>query len=143
MSEEACRSNAHSYVYVYYIYTTPGLLYMSRYLHTCTGMCIATFTAVLFFVSCPSLFCLYRARRVLRRWLVQQSNACSDIVVSVVATGKIRAVLTIHASETPVRTELRCYFRELLKSRSEQQSTRCCRIELSCAAGVMLTIMKL
>ena len=52
---------------------------------------------------------------------------------------KIRAVLTIHTSETPIRTELRCYFRDVLKPRSEQQSTRCRRIELSCAAGVILT----
>ena len=57
------------------------------------------------------------------------------IVVSVVATGEIRAVLTIHdhAGKTPIRTELRCYFREVLKSRSEKQSTRCRTIELSCA----------
>ena len=59
---------------------------------THVGMCIATFSAVLFFVSCPSLFCLDldRARRVLLlRWLVQKSSTCSDIVVSVVATGEI------------------------------------------------------
>ena len=56
---------------------------------------------------------------------------------SVAATGKIRAVLTIHAGETPIRTELRCYFREVLKPSSEQQSTRRRRIELSCAGEVL------
>ena len=119
------------------IYNTP-FIYEQIFTHV--GICIATFSAVLFFVSCPSLFCLDRARRVLLlRWLVQKSNTCSDIVVSVVATGGIRAVLTIRASETPIRTELRCYFREALNPKSEQQSTRCHRIELSCAAGEILT----
>ena len=61
------------------------------------------------------------------------------IVVSVVATGEIRAVLTIHAGKTPIRIELRCYFREALGPRIAQQSTRCRTIELSCAAGEIVT----
>ena len=71
----------------------------------------------------------------------QSERAITEHVVSVVAIGEIRAVLTIHdhAGKTPIRTELRCYFREVLKPRSEQQSTRCRRIELSCAAGEIVT----
>ena len=69
----------------------------------------------------------------------QSERAITEHVVSVVATGEIRAVLTIHAGKTPFRTELRCYFREVLKPRSEQQSTRCRTIELSCVAGEIVT----
>ena len=57
---------------------------------------------------------------------------------SVVSTGEVTAVLTINKGETPIRAELRGYFREVLRpasGRSKPQRRR--RIELCCAGEVL------
>ena len=66
------------------------------------------------------------------------SLAAEGLSAERITEGEFTATLTLHHCETPIRTELRGYFCEVLKPAEGQQKTkRRRRVELSCVGEVL------